>query len=65
MILTTSNNYFITLFKITEIKAYFSQQILPSNFFVTKNVLQTTETKNQINLILTLTDFHNNFSFVS
>ena len=65
MILTTSNNYFITLFKITEIKTYFSQQILPSNSFVTKNVLQTTETKNQINLIITLTDFHNNFSFVS
>ena len=65
MILTTSNNYFITLFKITEIKTFFSQQILPSNSFVTKNVLQTTETKNQINLIITLTDFHNNFSFVS
>ena len=61
MILTTSNNYFIALFKITEIRTYFSQQILPSNSFVTKKVLQTTETKNQINLIITLTGFHNLF----
>ena len=36
MILTISNNCFIALFKITEIKTYFSQRILPSNSFVTE-----------------------------